>query len=377
MLKPVFVWGREFETDFHKIDTEHRYLVEIINTIGRKIAEFNPRFEDLEPIFTELFNYTKYHFINEETIMKDANVDKRHIKEHLVAHKTFIREVTSQYERIDKTNIKESAKGLLDFLVQWLTFHILGMDKNLTTQIKLIESGYSPEDAFNEINGVNHEQLDTLVKSFNGIFGVLMKYNDELLVLKKSLEDKVEERTTELQEANERLEAVNKQLEFIAMHDQLTGLANRHKTMFELEKYWDNYAKNGENFSVIMLDLDNFKGINDTYGHDAGDAVLKSFAKTLSFSIRTDDLACRLGGDEFFIICPNTDKNGVLNLAQKLHKNIVDLKVEFENGSWSGISSIGIATTNDTMSNKEDLIKASDNAVYEAKRRGKNQIFAI
>lgn len=368
MLKSVFVWSKEFETDFDKIDTEHKYLVEIINSLGKRLSQANPTFKELEPIFNELFDYTKYHFKNEEALMEQIKIDSRHTKEHISAHKAFITEVTSQYERIDKRNIKESAKELLDFLVQWLTFHILGMDKNLTTQIKLIESGYTSESAFNELNGLNHEQLDTLVKSFNGVFGVLMKYNEELLMLKKSLEEKVQERTAELEEAN-------KKLEYMAMTDQLTGLANRHKTMPKLDKYWNEFIKNGSIFSVIMIDLDNFKTINDRYGHDVGDDVLKTFSQTLKFSIRTDDLACRLGGDEFFIICPNTNKDGVKKLANKIHKNIENSYIDLSDKKLKYSSSMGVATVTKEMKRKEDLLKASDNAVYQAKKLGKNQIF--
>ncbi|CAD7289192.1 Bacteriohemerythrin [Campylobacter majalis] len=377
MLKPVFVWGQEFETDFKKIDAEHRYLVELINSLGNKLSNSRPTFEDIDPVFSELVEYTKYHFVNEETIMKEARVDRRHVTEHVEAHRNFITEIAEQYSMIDRQNIKESAKKLLDFLVQWLTFHILGVDKNLITQIRLIESGSSPEEAFNEINGVNHEQLDTLVRSFNGVFSVLMKYNEELLGLKKSLEEKVEERTLELKEANAQLEEMNKRLETIAMSDQLTGLSNRHKIMSELSRYWDEYTRYNTPLSVIMIDLDNFKCINDTYGHDAGDQVLKTFAKILSFSIRTDDLVCRLGGDEFCVVCPNTDINGVTTLANKIHENLAGICVRFDEGGWEGSASLGVATTNKSMKNKEDLLKASDKAVYEAKKLGKNKVYVI
>lgn len=374
MKSVVFVWGQEFETHVKKIDAEHRYLVELINSLGEKLSAEVTTFEDLDPIFKELVDYSKYHFKNEETIMSDARVDIRHIKEHKNAHQNFIQKITEQYKKISVQNAKDAAKELLDFLVQWLTFHILGMDKNLSAQMRLIESGYNAEDAYNEINGVNHEQLDTLVRSFNGVFSVLMKYNEELLFLKKSLEEQVQERTRELIETNKKLENANKLLETMAMNDQLTGLANRHRMTSEFAIKWEEFQKENKIFSLIMIDLDNFKEINDTYGHDAGDLVITTFAKVLKLSSHNDDIVCRLGGDEFLVICPNTQLDGAINLAQKIHKNIKGLFVKLGNSGWQGSASIGVSSCN-KYSQKEKLLKAVDNAVYQAKTRGKNCIF--
>ncbi|MGG7048264.1 MULTISPECIES: GGDEF domain-containing protein [unclassified Campylobacter] len=365
----VFVWGKEFETNINQVDSEHRYLVEIINTLGNKLALQSTKLQDLTPIFTDLLEYAKYHFKNEETIMKNSGVDIRHAKEHLSAHKIFIKEVSQKYQNLNPENIKQEAKELLDFLVQWLTFHILGIDKNMSAQIRLIKSGYTPEKAYEEVSGVNHEQLDTLVKSFNGFFGVLMKYNEELLALKASLEEKVEQRTKELEEAN-------KKLQHIAMTDLLTGLSNRRHMSDVLSECWNKFVSDNTPFSVIMLDLDNFKTINDNFGHDAGDKVLREFSETLKFGVRTDDVVCRNGGDEFLIICPKTDINGAKKLADKLYKKITKLHVECESGCWLGSSSIGVASAKADMKNKEELLKEADKAVYMVKNNGKNQVFS-
>lgn len=342
--------------------------------MGNKLTESSATFEELDPIFGELMRYSQYHFKHEEQIMYGSNVDARHIKDHINAHKNFIQDIGKQYSSMDREQIIASAKRLLDFLVQWLTFHILGMDKALTAQIRLIEAGYKPEDAYTEINGVNHEQIGTLVNSFNGIFGVLMKYNEELLTLKKSLEDQVAERTKELAEANQHLVELNKRLEVIAMTDHLTGIANRHRTMVELNECWQEFKTKAIPCSIIMLDIDNFKGINDTCGHDSGDVVLAEFARTITFSVRTDDIVCRLGGDEFIVICPNTAMDGASNLADKIYENIQKIDLKFKNGSWKGSSSIGVASACESMYYKEELLKAADRALYVAKANGKNQI---
>jgi hypothetical protein len=363
----VFAWGKEFETNIKQVDSEHRYLVEIINSLGNKLAAQGTSLSDVEPFFQELLSYSKYHFSNEEGLMLEAGVDPRHAKEHLKAHKIFIKEVTSKYKNLNSNNIKVEAKELLDFLVQWLTFHILGIDKNLSAQIRLIKSGYTPEQAYEEVSGVNHEQLDTLVKSFNGVFGVLLKYNEELLALKNSLEEKIEQRTKELIESN-------KKLEYMAMTDQLTGLANRRRMSYELETCLQKYVDSKVPFTIIMFDLDNFKTINDTFGHDAGDAVIVKFSDVLKFNLRTDDIICRIGGDEFLAICPNTDTDGALKIATKIHKQINKIRITFENACWIGSASVGVVTVNDKIAAKEKILKAADKSVYDAKNTGKNKV---
>ncbi len=372
--KVVFAWGREFETNIKQVDAEHRYLVEIINSLGLKLSEQNITINDLDPIFQELLRYTNYHFSNEEDMMKRADIDVRHSKKHIEEHKNFIKEVSQKYSSIKKESIKKEAKELLDFLVSWLTFHILGVDKNLSAQIRLIESGFSPERAYEEISGINQEQLDIMVKSFSGIFSVLMKYNEELVALKTSLEEKIKQRTQELVEANAKLELANKKLEIMAMKDQLTGLANRRQMNIELENCWKKFINFKENFSVILLDLDNFKYINDTFGHEAGDILLQKFSETLLSNLRESDLACRMGGDEFLSICPNTNENEVQILVKRLHKALNNLKVELGEGCWFGSVSVGVASFSKDFNKTDELIKAADYALYQAKNAGKNKI---
>ncbi|BCX79582.1 GGDEF domain-containing protein [Campylobacter sp. 19-13652] len=359
--KPVFMWGKEFETDISRIDTEHRYLIEIINKIGDLLSSSSIDTVKINDIFKDLLDYTKYHFSNEEMLAKEYGVDQRHMALHKNEHRNFIQKITELYSALNPENIKFEAKELLDFLVHWLTFHILGMDKNLASQMKLIKSGKTPQEAFDAVNNSQSEQVDTLVKSFNNIFDILIKYNEELLGLKTSLEQKVKERTAELEVANEKLRQ-------IALNDELTKLANRRSTMNELDRYIDKFNKNGDIFSIIMLDLNDFKRINDTLGHDAGDRLLIKIAQAIKDGVRTDDIACRLGGDEFIIICPNTDKDGAKNVAGKILQSINEIKVQLPNQIWHANSSIGIATISNELSDKMEILKAADAKMYKNKQ---------
>ncbi len=181
----------------------------------------------------------------------------------------------------------------------------------------------------------------------------------------KQAEKKLKLKTQDLFDSNQKLER-------LAATDDLTGLANRRFAMQALNQLWEEKFPQIKPLACVLVDADHFKEINDTYGHDAGDIVLRELATQLKFSVRTDDIVCRLGGDEFLIICPNTDKEGLLLVAKKMHDHIENLIIKIPGGAWHGSISVGAAVQIPTMKNPEDLIKAADNGVYKAKKAGKN-----
>lgn len=189
--------------------------------------------------------------------------------------------------------------------------------------------------------------------------------NQQLKEKNLALEKRVEERTRELTSAN-------KQLGTLAMTDPLTNIANRRKAMLTLQKLWEEAEEQDKPLACIMIDADRFKQINDNYGHDAGDIVLIALATELADSVRSDDLVCRLGGDEFLILCPETDSRGALQLAKQIHSTVSTMKVAVPGGSWLGSISVGVSVKDNKSHNPEDLIKSADNGVILAKNRGKN-----
>jgi hemerythrin len=126
----------------------------------------------------------------------------------------------------------------------------------------------------------------------------------------------------------------------------------------------------------MMIDADGFKPINDTFGHDAGDVVLRELAQALRDGVRTDDVVCRLGGDEFFILCPRTALADGLNVAEKLRGDIASLRVPAGTGTWHGSISVGVAE-NDDLECPEILLKVADDGVYAAKRGGRNRVATV
>ncbi|MDD1611583.1 MAG: diguanylate cyclase [Methylococcaceae bacterium] len=169
-----------------------------------------------------------------------------------------------------------------------------------------------------------------------------------------------------------RLQALNKELEQLSNTDALTGIANRRLLNRAFEKEIARVRRYHSKFSVIMLDVDYFKSVNDNFGHQAGDHVLHALANLIDDSIRANDLAGRWGGEEFLILCPETDLHGALQLAETIRQKTQ----QFDFGITQTITvSLGVAEYRDNHS-MEDLIKIVDVALYDAKKSGRNQVKA-
>jgi len=166
--------------------------------------------------------------------------------------------------------------------------------------------------------------------------------------------------------------AINKaQLWDMAVSDSLTGLYVRRYFMVKLQEELLRAERYKNILSIVMADLDRFKNINDTYGHDAGDRVLKAIGKFLQQNIRDVDVIARYGGEEFVIMIPETTKDAAYILAERLRKQFAELKLE----NFPQITiSLGIATYPFDGTELEDLIKNADAAMYAAKRAGRNKV---
>jgi len=200
--------------------------------------------------------------------------------------------------------------------------------------------------------------------------------NDELGILGKTLQNmmiKLQDEERKRDETMTELNAANKKLKVLAHTDALTGINNRGYFLNIAQKYLDIAKRNSSSLGVLSLDLDNFKSVNDTYGHQAGDDVLKSFANNVNSLLRSSDLFGRIGGEEFCIVLQNTSKDGVKIFAQRICKSIEIMDVQTNNERLNVTVSIGVAILNNEEK-IDDLIKKSDDALYKAKENGRNQV---
>lgn len=164
---------------------------------------------------------------------------------------------------------------------------------------------------------------------------------------------------------------VEENLLFIANHDYLTSLYNRRSFDEHLELAMQQAVRYQQPLSLLMCDLDNFKKVNDLLGHSQGDQVLIEFSRLLQDSIRKSDLVCRYGGEEFSILTPQTSLEDATILAENIRKKT---QSQFAREKYTVTVSIGIAQW-DYTENKDRLYNRADNALYEAKKLGRNRIF--
>ncbi|MCL2170177.1 MAG: diguanylate cyclase [Defluviitaleaceae bacterium] len=165
-------------------------------------------------------------------------------------------------------------------------------------------------------------------------------------------------------------------LENLAFTDSLTGLYNRRYFMQAAEEAFDKCENENQSFSIIMMDIDFFKQVNDSYGHVVGDEVLSIFGKRMSGVLSQDTVAARYGGEEFIILLTNMDKESVLNVADRVHKSISSEPFVVNGMSLPITASVGVATKTDEQKNLLSVIDAADMAVYKSKTGGRNLIIA-
>jgi two-component system cell cycle response regulator len=162
----------------------------------------------------------------------------------------------------------------------------------------------------------------------------------------------------------------------MALTDGLTGLYNRHYLNTHLANMVKQAQQSGKNLAVMIMDMDHFKQVNDTHGHDAGDMVLKQLAELIIIASRSTDLAARFGGEEFIILMPETDPQAALNAANRLREIVekTPFRINAQGETIHKTISIGIASLNPESDSVEGLLKRADEVLYNAKNSGRNTV---
>jgi len=181
----------------------------------------------------------------------------------------------------------------------------------------------------------------------------------------------------EVHKANSQMAVLNRKLEKLANTDALTGLSNRRNVLERLARAWEQADRTTQALGVIMVDVDRFKRINDTYGHKAGDTVLVSVARTLSENIAAPQFCGRVGGEEFIVAAPGASDVELGTLAERLRVSIAERAVELNDAPLNITASFGAAVRGTRHAGFEDLIAEADRMLYRAKENGRNQVWLV
>lgn len=208
-----------------------------------------------------------------------------------------------------------------------------------------------------------------------------IKVNQELRELQAVLEERVEQRTSELDFSNqqlmmqlERVNSLQEKLQQEAIHDSLTNLFNRRFLDETLPIELARLKRENSPMTILMLDIDHFKNINDNYGHQVGDTVLQSVSNTLKTSVRAGDIVCRYGGEEFILVFPGMNAENARTRAEKLRVMIASQTVSERDQLISVTISIGGSVFPNDGNSSDELISVADLALYRAKQNGRNRV---
>jgi diguanylate cyclase (GGDEF)-like protein len=187
------------------------------------------------------------------------------------------------------------------------------------------------------------------------------------------LQEDNDRQVREKEERNAQLMKAERRLRSAAMTDSLTDLPNRRYAMKRLEQEWCRAGRVQTPLSLVMLDIDHFKSVNDRFGHDVGDHVLQSTARTIHRMLRRGDTCARMGGEEFLLICPNTTAEAAMLVAERIRAAVEAQVVQAGGFQGSVTLSLGVGTMSPETPTIDSLVKVADEAVYEAKRSGRNR----
>lgn len=300
-----------------------------------------------------------------------------------VSRKLLTTHLKQSYDVVEATNGEEGLRIALEknphiVVSDWIMPEMDGLE--LTRSLRRIEIG---QDMYILVL-TGREEEENVIEAFDaGVDDFVTKpFNPRLLLSRVAagerlvrLNDKVGRDKKMMEQHVAQLAVLNRKLSHASKTDALTDLPNRRYAMTFLGEIFERRdpVKQGK-LSVIMIDIDHFKLVNDTYGHEAGDVVLRQLAHMFRSSLRRGDAVCRLGGEEFVVVCPGSDHRGAKIVAERLRKAVEETEIRYGESAISMTCSFGVAERTDAMESQDDLLRAADVAVYEAKEAGRNQV---
>jgi diguanylate cyclase (GGDEF)-like protein len=259
-----------------------------------------------------------------------------------------------------------------------LISRISNLDDNIKT---IMMTGYGSYDTvLKALQAGAYDYLEKPLDDHNRIVSVVRKAYEHVLLARdnQDLLGRLKTSHAKLASANSRLTTLNKQLQQLAITDGLTNLYNRRYIDMALQQEFERFDRYRDPFTVLLIDIDHFKTLNDQFGHNSGDLVLKQTAEILLNSARATDTVARFGGEEFILLLARTPTENAHIVAERVRSTIENHRFHGEDQSLNVTVSIGLAGASETqpVSTLNELMMRCDSALYRAKNAGRNQICA-
>lgn len=225
-------------------------------------------------------------------------------------------------------------------------------------------------ETVDKLKGFEAGGVDYITKPFN-VVEFLARINVHVEL--KRAREALKTANQELQDINQKLRHSQEQLERMARIDPLTELANRRDMVERLEQEAQRSARTSSPFAVVLCDIDDFKLVNDTYGHDCGDCALKAVAKLFQANMRAQDYVARWGGEEFLLLLTDTDDNGAASFAERVRAAIAKETLDYHHQPISLSMTFGVSMHR-AENGMHACLKEADQALYQGKKQGKNRV---
>jgi diguanylate cyclase len=358
------------------------------NELGRQEARIK-RLKDFRiELLSEVADLSTYNFYNEFAELRKNILVSRKVDEILA--------LNDELMELVKLSTRKVSAELQEFtaLVTDIGKNLIEMENDLKSSFTLNRENYVNSNAFSDaIEQHLQEMVEATQKSqdlselkkflflkLSTIKGALEKKRkfDEIQLQKAAKEAGQLNRTikkmkTEMNRAQNRANILEKE----SLMDPLTGTHNRRAYEKHIKKEMCNYKQYEDQvFSMLLIDIDNFKSVNDTYGHSAGDRCLEEISKLIKLNLRGTDFFARFGGEEFVVILPETDQEGALTVAEKLRKCIENARFSYRGQRLYLTICIGCTALQSSDTDAKTLFNRADAALYQAKESGRNRVVA-